>query len=118
MSVPHGGVVVVQPAKQHAYQVAIALQRAGRLRQFLTGVYFTPATFPYSLVPLLPPPVRNRVLRELGKRTSPDLSPDLVHSWPYAEALSRTIGRTRWVVTVSHGASGTPFIERATDWRT
>ncbi len=116
MSDPGGSVVVVHPFKQHAYQVAVALQQTGQLRQFVTGIYYKPAAFPYSLVARLPRPARDRALRELTKRVHPDLELSRVHSWPYAEVLSRTVGRMPWIVRLSRGTSGPPLAGRITDW--
>ena len=108
--------LLIHPGKQHAYEVAVALQKAGRLRQFVTGVYFKPAAFPYSLVTRLPSTARHKALRALGKRTHPALSPQLVRSWPYAEILSRAVSRIGWVDTLSQGRCGYPFIDWATDF--
>jgi glycosyltransferase involved in cell wall biosynthesis len=111
-----GAVLLIHPGKQHAYEVAVALQKAGRLREFVTGVYFKPAAFPYSLVARLPSAVRHKALRALGKRTHPALSPQLVRSWPYAEILSRAVSRIGWVDTLSQGRCGYPFIDWASDF--
>jgi starch synthase len=110
-----GGVVVVHPGKQHSYQVAVALQHAGELRQFITGVYYRPEKLPYSLVGWLPAALGATARRELGKRTEPMLAPSLVKSWPYAEMLSRLLGRLRLVERLSKGRSGYVFVNSMTD---
>ena len=115
MNCEHGGVFLVHPAKQHAYEVAVALQKAGRLQIFVTGIYYKPESFPYSLAARIPPSSRHQVRRELLKRTHPDLSPRLVHSWPYAELISRTIGHARLVRLATRGRSGYLFANWATD---
>jgi glycosyltransferase involved in cell wall biosynthesis len=43
-------VVVGHSGKQHAYRLALALQRAGALRAFLTSAYYKPAAFPDRLL--------------------------------------------------------------------
>lgn len=116
LSVSDGGVVVVHPGKQHAYEVALAFQRAGCLRVFLTGLYYKPGSFPDSLINWLPRSLRSRLLDELTKRTDPELSGDLVRGWPYAEMLSRTAGRIRWIQRLSQGRSGYPLVNWATGW--
>lgn len=110
-----GGVVVVHPGKQHAYQVALALHRAARLRQFITGIYYKPEAVPYSVVRSLPSPLRTPALRELGKRVESQLPSERVRSWPYAELFSRAIGRAGWLGRASRGRAGYPFVNWATD---
>lgn len=116
LSVSDGGVVVVHPGKQHAYEVALAFQRAGCLRVFMTGLYYKPGSFPDSVINWLPRSLRSRLLDELTKRTDPELSGDLVRGWPCAEMLSRTAGRIPWVQRLSRGRSGYPFVDWATGW--
>jgi glycosyltransferase involved in cell wall biosynthesis len=116
LSVSDGGVVVVHPGKQHAYEVALAFQRVGWLRTFVTGLYFKPDTLPYSFLGCLPRSLRSRLLQKLTKRTDPNLSSALVRWWPYAEMLSRTGGRIPWVQRLSRGRSGYPFVDWATGW--
>jgi glycosyltransferase involved in cell wall biosynthesis len=116
MTVSDGGVVVVHPAKQHAYETALALQKAGRLREFITGFYYKRDTFPYSLIAYLPASSRAAALEELQKRFEPALDVDLIRSWPYAEALSRTVGRISWIDYLSRGYSAYPFINWTSDW--
>lgn len=108
----NGGVLLVHPGKQHAYEVALALQRVGQLREFVTGLYYKPGTFPYSVLGYLPGSVRRSLLREFAKRTAPDLSTELIQSWPYAEIVSRTVGRIPWVYRLSRGRSGYPFVNK------
>lgn len=86
------GVVVVHPAKQHVYQVVLALQRAGLLRQFITGIYYKPGLFPYSMARWLPAVCWNRALRELMKRRLYELDANLIASFPYIEAVFRILG--------------------------
>ena len=110
-----GGVVLVHPGKQHAYEVAVALQKVGRLQIFIAGIYYKPESFPYCLAARIPLWSGCQVRRKLSKRTHPELSPRLVHSWPYAELVSRTIGHTRLVRRATRGRSGYLFANWATD---
>ena len=93
MSIPAHSVVVSHPAKQHVYQVVLALQRAGLLRQFITGIYFKPTALPYSLVRWVPPVSQARLSKELRKRYSEELQADLIISVPYFEILSKMAWR-------------------------
>lgn len=78
MNISPKSVVVSHPGKQHSYQVALALQRAGLLRQFITGVYFKPDGFPYTPACCLPTVVRQRALRVLNRRRLVELGDCLV----------------------------------------
>jgi len=85
-------ILLSHPAKQHAYQVAFALQKAGLLRRFVTGIYYKPNGFPYLLLNWLPAAWQTIISRQLTKRRLSALRDDLIVAVPYFEALSRTIG--------------------------
>lgn len=107
--------VVAHPGKQHSYQVALALQRAGLLRQFITGVYFKPDGFPYTLARCLPTAVRQRALRVLNRRRLVELDDCLVTSVPYHEIVSRTVGNLPPLLRITEGHSGYLFSNWAGD---
>jgi glycosyltransferase involved in cell wall biosynthesis len=111
----NGGVVLVHPAKQHAYEVAVALQKARMLRQFITGIYFKPEEGPYRLMRLLPSQVSSSATADLTRRRHAGLDGRLVRSWPYPEILSRTVGRNRWIDRLTGGRSGYPLAFQMTD---
>lgn len=92
MKVPPNSVVVFHPAKQHVYQVVLALQRAALLQRFITGIYFKPTAFPYTMIQWLPAASRARALRELKKRRLDELDANLIISFPYIEATFRIFG--------------------------
>jgi glycosyltransferase involved in cell wall biosynthesis len=115
MTPPTGGVVVVHPSKQHVYEVAVALQKAGLLRAFMTGVYYKPAALPYFLVRFLPIRLRARVVRQLEKRRHAMLDAEAVYSWPYAEVLSYAMGGVGWLYRLSRGRIGYPLVNWVTD---
>jgi hypothetical protein len=52
--VPDASVVVAHPGTQHPYEAAIALQDAGLLREYITGLYFKRNGWAYRLEKLLP----------------------------------------------------------------
>src|SRR5580693_3983164 len=113
---PNDGVVLVHPARHpYVYEAALGLHRAGLLRQFVTGIYYNSEAFPYYLADWLPRSLRRRALAELSKRTLPGLPTELIRSWPYAEALSRTVGHWRWILRETGGWSGYPFVNWASD---
>jgi glycosyltransferase involved in cell wall biosynthesis len=70
------GVLVAHPVHQHAYETAIAAQRAGVLQEFITGFYATGRGV-MRAVQILP----SGRLRELtNRRYHPDLDPDRVRT--------------------------------------
>ncbi len=115
MKIPPKSVVVAHPGKQHVYQVLLALQRACLLQRFITGIYFKPGDFPYTLLGGLPPQIRSRALRELKKRRMDELDESLITSVPYFSVLSRTIGGLRPFVQKTEGSSFYLFDNWASD---
>ena len=78
-----GRVVVSHPVHQHAYDAAIALQQAGLLRCFVTGVYRTNrGLFSERLWRWTPPPLQRWIEGNLRRRWNPELDPRLVVSFP------------------------------------
>jgi starch synthase len=115
LNTPSKSIVVAHPGKQHAYQVVLPLQKAGLLKRFITGIYFKPGDFPYTLVRWLPSLMQGRALRELKKRRMDELDEDLITSVPYFEVLSRTIGGLRPLVRKTEGRSFYLFDNWASD---
>jgi glycosyltransferase involved in cell wall biosynthesis len=87
-------VLVSHPVHQHAYETAVAAQKAGALRAFVTGIYFTGrgATSPRFLG-RLPSPLEAKVTRELTRRWHPELDPALVHTIPPYHGLATCVRR-------------------------
>jgi glycosyltransferase involved in cell wall biosynthesis len=85
-------VLVTHPAKQHAYEVAVAFQNARRLTRLLTGVYDTPNSMMSRVARQLPRPLAAYARPLLDKRRNDHLDPLLVTTWPYAEAGARLAG--------------------------
>jgi glycosyltransferase involved in cell wall biosynthesis len=96
-------VIVSHPAKQgNIYERPLAAQRQGIPVTFLTGLYYKPEQFPYSLVKVLPSSRRAQAVRQLEKRRLQELNPESVISlgglWP--EALLRPLSLYRtWMQT-------------------
>lgn len=85
-------VVVGHSGKQHAYRLALALQRAGHLRAFLTSGYYKPTAFPDCVLARSP-----RLDRYLRRRHLSDLDPArIVRHWALEapEVLARAV--LRW----------------------
>jgi glycosyltransferase involved in cell wall biosynthesis len=115
MNIPTQSVVVAHPAKQHVYQVVLALERAGLLRQLITGIYFKPNKFPYKMIRWLPVANREHALRELKKRRADELDDSLITTIPYFEVLSRTIGGLPPLIKKTEGRSFYLFANWASD---
>ena len=91
-------VVVSHPARQaNIYYRPRAAEQMGAEVMFLTGLYYRPDRFPYSIVRYLPTARRERVEIELEKRRLEGLSPENVISLlgPALEATLRPMGKLR-----------------------
>jgi glycosyltransferase involved in cell wall biosynthesis len=91
-------VIVSHPARQaNVYYRPCAAERAGMEVRFLTGLYYRPDRFPYSMVRWLPDGRRERIVKLLEKRRIDGLSPDNVVSLmgPTLEVALRPFGLMR-----------------------
>jgi glycosyltransferase involved in cell wall biosynthesis len=91
-------VVVSHPARQaNIYYRPRAAEQMGAEVVFLTGLYYRPNRFPYSVVRYLPAATRERVQIELEKRRLEGLSPENVISLlgPALEITLRPMGKLR-----------------------
>ncbi len=91
-------VIVSHPARQAVvYHRPRAAERMGIEVRFLTGLYYRPGRFPYSLVRWLPRRKRTQVVKLLEKRRIEGLSPENVVSLlgPALEATLRPWGLIR-----------------------
>jgi len=91
-------VLVSHPGKQaNVYQRPRAAEQAGCKVTFLTGLYYFPDRLPYSLVPYLHSPLREKIQKELEKRRQDGLSPANVVSLlgPSLESTLRPLGFVR-----------------------
>jgi glycosyltransferase involved in cell wall biosynthesis len=76
-------VVVAHPNAQHSHRLAVALQKAGMLAGYYTGMYSAWNQPPFNLVGWLPGPILQRIERRVFdrfRRSHPELDPDLVTS--------------------------------------
>lgn len=80
-------VVVAHPGTQHSYEAAIALQNAGLLREYITGLYFKEAGWPYRLGGLLPTKERLRLYAQMAKRRKHGLRDEMVRTYPWIEGV-------------------------------
>jgi hypothetical protein len=88
-------VIVSHPARQaNIYYRACAAEAMGANVVFLTGLYYRPDRFPYSLVRYLPRAKKARIEFLLEKRRLQGLSPEHVVTLlgPSLEAVLRTTG--------------------------
>jgi len=98
--VPDASVVVAHPGTQHSYEAAIALQDAGLLREYITGLYFKESGLPYRLKRLLPAKARLRFDKQLMKRRRPGLRDEIVRTHWWVEAAfiaARNSGAPSWL---------------------
>jgi alpha-maltose-1-phosphate synthase len=80
-----GDVLLAHPGTQHSYEAAIALQNAGLLREYVTGLYFKEGGWPYRLAGLLPTEARLHLYALLAKRRKCGLRDQMVRTYPWLE---------------------------------
>jgi glycosyltransferase involved in cell wall biosynthesis len=91
-------VAVFHPGTQHSHETALAFQRAGALAWYATEIFYDPTRFPYRLIALLPPAVKENVVAEFRRRYHPQLDPALVRTfgvWEWIERGSMRLGLRR-----------------------
>ncbi len=88
--VSEGEVIVAHPGTQHSSETALAMQEAGLLKRYITGIYYKPKSPLGRAVRLVRP-----VEREFRKRYTPGLAPSLVRQYPLGEALYITSVKLR-----------------------
>jgi alpha-maltose-1-phosphate synthase len=107
--------VLAHPGKQHNLQVALALQKAGMLRNYIGGFYYKPEAFPYTLMGWLPSNLQLRFWPLLKQRCVDGLDPQRVISIPYFELVSKTLGNLPLLLTLTEGRSTYWFANWASD---
>src|ERR1700722_16350194 len=91
-------IIVTHPARQgNIYIRPWAAEQAGLDVRFLTGLYYRPDRFPYSVVRWLPRKIRQKLQASLEKRRILGLSPEKVTSLmgPWLEVILRPFGLIR-----------------------
>lgn len=86
---------VFHPGTQRSHESSLALQQAGLLGWFATGIYYKPGRWPYTLVERLPGRFREACLHELRKRRNEALDDDLIRMhgrWEAMLVLSQRVG--------------------------
>ena len=94
-STDRGGVIVACPKTQHSYQAALALQEQGILRRYITGFYHKKSSALGRSLPLLAPPVRQRIERELRRRRLDELDEQLIETVPLGDLTCSVLERSR-----------------------
>lgn len=77
-----GDVIVAHPGTQHSYETALAVQEAGMLKRYMTGIYYKPRSACGRAARLWHPAVR-----QLRRRYHAGLTASLVKQYPLAEVL-------------------------------
>ncbi len=88
-------IVVSHPSRQgNMYRVPMAAQACGFRVDFLTGLYYRPDRFPFTLLDTLPDSTRTRLVERLERRRLDGLAPASVHtvSGPLPELAYRWLG--------------------------
>jgi glycosyltransferase involved in cell wall biosynthesis len=93
-------VLVAHPGTQHSYEAVVALQDAGLLSEYITGLYVKGHAWPYRLNCLLTRKARYRLFAHLGKRQRAGLNEALIrtHWWiEGAFVVARHHKMPRWL---------------------
>jgi starch synthase len=86
--VSQGEVIVAHPGAQHSYETALAVQEAGLLKRYITGLYYKPESGLGQAVQLIRP-----VERRFRRRYKHELAQRLVKQYPLGEVLYLTGAR-------------------------
>lgn len=81
-------ILLFHPGKQHSPQTALALQRIGRLRAYVTSIFHDPRRFPY-LLERIPGRIGRTLHREFSRFAHPEIDPQLVRTGGTLEWLER-----------------------------
>jgi glycosyltransferase involved in cell wall biosynthesis len=85
-----GSVIVAHPGAQHSRETALALQDAGMLKAYVTGIYYKSHT---GLGRVLG--ISSRIERQMRRRYKAGLAPELIQLRPWEELLYLTAVRVR-----------------------
>jgi alpha-maltose-1-phosphate synthase len=88
--VSQGEVIVAHPAAQHSYETALAVQEAGLLKRYITGIYYKPESAVGQAVHLV-----QAAERQFRKRHKHGLSESLVKQYPLGETVYLTGARLK-----------------------
>jgi len=77
-----GEIIVAHPGTQHSYETALAVQEAGMLKRYMTGIYYKPLSACGQAARLWQP-----AARQLRRRYRDGLAASLVKQYPLAEML-------------------------------
>jgi glycosyltransferase involved in cell wall biosynthesis len=75
------GIIVAHPGNPvRSHEAVLAMQETGCLKQYVTGFYFRPNGIAGRFLRHMPPPLRQRIDRELSGRYRPQLDPGHVRT--------------------------------------
>lgn len=86
----HDSIIVAHPGAQYSRETALAVQDAGLLKAYVTGVYYKPYTALSRVLRL-----SSRVERQMKRRYKGELCPEFVRQHPWEELLHLTVARTK-----------------------
>ena len=89
-TVAKGSVIVAHPGRQNSYETALAMQEAGLLARYITGIYYKPESVCGRVVRL-----SGRAESEFYRRHQDGLSCDRVRQYPLGELLYLGASRFR-----------------------
>ena len=83
---------VFHTGTQHSWQTALAFQETGQLAWYATSIFYKPEEWPYKVERFLPGRLSERLHREMVRRHTPLIDPQLVRvvsHWEWARSVVR-----------------------------
>lgn len=80
-------VIVANPGSHHLWRTALALQKAGFLKYYLTSILYRENKFPYFFIKLLPSKIKNKLREKFKNRSYEELDARRVKTFGFYEWL-------------------------------
>jgi len=101
MSTTNVGVIVAHPGTQHSYETALAMQKCGLLREYVTGVYFKSNSLAARAQRYLPGRVGIAIRQIIHRRSRAGLDDTLVQTSPLMEMAYLASARVPFATSIA-----------------
>lgn len=98
---PSKSVLIAHPGTQHSHQTALGLYKAGILKKFFTGFFYSPNKITKFLLSILPKEAERYVLNQLLRRRRADLPEKVLHAFPYFDLATIISARVPFLSNMS-----------------
>ncbi len=86
-------VIVVHPGTQHSYQTALAVQKAGLLKNYYTSLYYKPGKFPFNIFEKFTFKGKNKFINQFKRRFLLELDINKIILIPLGEMVYLTCSK-------------------------